>query len=92
MALPDRAVFSHILQAVLPVLHPNVLARVPLGPLQEVGEVVFLQQKRRIQGRPLGVDGYGRRSKAAAVFRLVRYELQFTAIFPSSSLLRFIAI
>jgi hypothetical protein len=47
-ALPESAVFSHALQAVLPVLHSNVLAPVPLGPLQEVGEIVFLEQKRRI--------------------------------------------
>jgi hypothetical protein len=52
VTLPDGAVFSHILQAVVPMLHSNVLARVPLGPLQEVGEIVFLEQKRRIQGRP----------------------------------------
>jgi hypothetical protein len=91
VALPDRAVFSHILQAVLPVPHSNMLALVPLGPLQEVGEIVFLKQKRHTQGRPsypclLAVNGYRRTfsPKAAAVFRLVRHELRFTAIFPSS--------
>jgi len=93
VALPDIAVFSHFLQAVLPVPHSNVLALVPLGPLQEVGEIVFLEQKRRTQGRPsypclLALNGHGKTfsSKAVAVFRLVRNEPQITAIFPSSLL------
>jgi hypothetical protein len=52
VALPVTAVLPHILQAVFPVPYPNVLAYVSLGPLQEVGEIVLLEQKQRIQTRP----------------------------------------